>query len=669
MRHDLKPGKMFAVLTAALALLGAVATVHAQEDLTMLEDRVEGPYALAATLHVTDPQALNLLVVLDYQDADNTYAVRLTPMGTSIQRIVAGKSVAIGYGRAYGSMEPDSDLELTVRRDGWRIEVILDREVLARAWDAQLAPGPVGYSVNGGEIADPMLQPIDKVYMTDDFMRTADAQSTWEPIQGTWRTQSLRVDEQSDRMEADKSANAFSFWGKGGETPAIACTGYWFWSNYAVGAAVRPAGTDPLGLVAYFQDPANYILARWTSALAETEDADRLQLVAVIDGQTSVLAETRGGHLPGQWYRLDLRVCDGLMQCFVDDEPRLSASADLFGQGQPGLYCEGAAGTFFDSVSIKTWEVLAEDFERSIPGKWVTPAGNWSLTSGHMRGAGASNAVALSGRAEWARYSHSVDLRADGKVGIGLAAAARDGRYFALRIGPRGCGLDYEGNAQIVRVEGRQVTVLASAPAHIAAHTWHRARLVVDEGLLTGYLDGKRVLDAFDADATSGLVGLYVDGSGAGEFDNVYVTMLPPRRIARVTKEFTEGDQHPEMAEWASTRAPWLKPEEDGGTWWTKGDYFGDKAIVFEIPGVGRSTGEVRLRLDTAPEEPEAGLTLVVAAQQGSKSLSLVLQRAGETVAETSVEVTADPCPVRFERRGTWAVVIVEGNVVLSEKI
>ncbi len=659
-----------AAFTTALIIFSAVATVYAQDELTMLEDTVEGPYALAGTLHVTDPQALSLLVAIDHQDADNTYAVRLTPGATTIERIAGGNAVAIGRGRAHGPFEADSDLELTVRRDGWRIEVIVDREVLARAWDSILPAGAVGYQVAGGEIVEPMLQPIGGVYMTDPFERLPNlpVQGTWEDVQGTWKLQSLRMDEQSDRMEADKSANAFSYLGRSADGPGITCTGYWFWNDYSIAAAVRPIETDTLGLVAYFQNPENYIAARWTSALSEAEDADRLQLVAVVGGRQSVLAEGRGGHIPGQWYRLELRVCDGLVQVFVDDEPRLAARADLFGQGQPGLYCEGSAGTSFDSVVIEDWQVLADDFEQSSPGRWVVQNGTWRVDGGKMRGAGAG-AVAFTGRREWGRYAHAADLAVDGRAGVGLVACGVEGRYFALRIGGRGSGVPYEGQAQLVRVEGGQATVLASTPAAVDFSAPHRARLVVDEGLLTGYLDDKRILDAFDVDATGGLIGLYADGGGAGVFDNVYLTMLPPRRIARVAKEFAESDEHPEMVEWASTRAPWIKPEDDGGTWWTKGDYYGDKSIVFDIPRVGQVTGEVRLRLDTEPDDPQAGLTLVIAAQQGSKTLELTLLHGEEQVGQTTYEVASEPCPVRFERRGTWAVVVIDGSVVFNEKL
>jgi hypothetical protein len=190
----------------------------------------------------------------------------------------------------------------------------------------------------------------------------------------------------------------------------------------------------------------------------------------------------------------------------------------------------------------------------------------------------------------------------------------------------------------------------------------------VDEGLITGYLDGKRVLDAYHPGAVSGRIGLLADGNGSARFDNVYLAMLPERRIARVTKEFTEDEEHFEMVEWASTRAPWLKPAEDGGTWWTKGDYFGDTTIAFEVPDVEGAEGALRLTLEAAPDSEGSGLTLVLATAKGSKSLTATLLAGGEQLGEETVEVANDPCPVRFERKGTWVVATIDGTVIFSVK-
>ncbi|MFW5867626.1 MAG: hypothetical protein ACOCX2_07400, partial [Armatimonadota bacterium] len=195
-------GGTFAVTAAALVILSAAAVARtpafAQDAPTMLEDTAEAPYALVSTLHVTDPQAFEVQIVLEHQDADNTYAITCTPAATTVERIEGGTAARIGTARPLGAVEAETDLELTVRRDNWRIVFILGREVLAQAWDTTFAGGGVGYAVTGGEMVDPMVQPLGRVYMTDDFMREGEEASRWEAVTGNWQTQSLRVDEQSD---------------------------------------------------------------------------------------------------------------------------------------------------------------------------------------------------------------------------------------------------------------------------------------------------------------------------------------------------------------------------------------------------------------------------------------------------------------------------------------
>jgi hypothetical protein len=144
--------------------------------------------------------------------------------------------------------------------------------------------------------------------------------------------------------------------------------------------------------------------------------------------------------------------------------------------------------------------------------------------------------------------------------------------------------------------------------------------------------------------------------------------MIPEKRIARVTKEFTEGDEHFEMVEWASTRAPWLEPGEEGGTWWTKGQYFGDKTIVFEIQKVKAAEGSLRLTLDAAPEKPSSGITMVITTAKDDANITATLLAGEEQLGEETVEVQGDPCPVRFERKGTWVVATIDGNVVFNVK-
>ena len=57
-------GQLLTAIMAAtaLAVVGAVAPVCAQGEPTMLDETAEAPYALAATLHVAEPDALRFQV-------------------------------------------------------------------------------------------------------------------------------------------------------------------------------------------------------------------------------------------------------------------------------------------------------------------------------------------------------------------------------------------------------------------------------------------------------------------------------------------------------------------------------------------------------------------------------------------------------------------------------
>jgi hypothetical protein len=58
----------------------------------------------------------------------------------------------------------------------------------------------------------------------------------------------------------------------------------------------------------------------------------------------------------------------------------------------------------------------------------------------------------------------------------------------------------------------------------------------------------------------------------------------------------------------------------------------------------------------------------VLSTVKDSKTLTATLLAASEQLGEQAVEVTSDPVPVRFERKGTWVVASIDGNVVFNVK-
>ncbi len=641
-----------------LALLGWAVAGQAA-TIQFLEDPGEGDFNLAGTLQVTDAKCEARIVFNWQEQSQEHYLLVVRPTEAKLVFVSGGKVTPLGNPAAI-KLEPGQSIPFTLQRRDWRLALVWDGQVLLRGYDSRLVDGQIGTSAEGAEWEDLLVQPVGDIVVFDDFVREEGAQSVWEPQCGEWEMRTLRDDEQAAREEPEKSANAFSYDGKG-DPKAITVAGQWFWDRYALEAAVKPLGDTVAGLVFYYQDELNYLALRCTGRNSAREDANRLQLIAVRNGETTVLAEKPGGLLAGQWYKLRVEVCDDRVVGLVDGEVRLAATTPLFGQGQVGLYAEGTDGVFYDDVACDLWEALAEDFGTPVPGKWTTGEG-WVQKNGTLFTTAAQPSQALL-KGRWRAYACSTDAESQGG-GTGLVFAYQGLQdYCLLRWAPAGAACGFAGKAQLVRVSEQGETVLAEQPAP-AGVTKVRLRATVNEDLVTGSVGDKAQLLAVAPGVIGGGIGLY--GQAKGVFDNLNLQLIPPRRGSHVTKEFTESDEHPEMSEWASTRALWVQPDKGEKVWWTKGDYFGNTSLTFTVPKVGTKTGIVTAILAGEPEQGEqAGLLLKLSTTTGARKVGLVVSDGEQELASAEVEVEAD-AKVDFSRESRLLVVKVNDEVALT---
>ncbi|MEN6644372.1 MAG: hypothetical protein ABFE08_18180 [Armatimonadia bacterium] len=645
----------FAVCLGIIVACGFSTTASQAAGLAFLEDPGEGDFNANGSLTVKSAKSLDLELAFNYQqDTKKHYLLTVSGGLARIQVISGGKARPLGNAVKV-SLKDGSTVPFTLQRRQWRMSLVWDNLVVLRAYDPYLQDGLVGSRVSGGTLADFQVQPVGDMEMGDDFVREEGAQSVWQPVVGVWEARTLRDDQQAGREEADKSANAFSYFGSGDR--AISIAGNWFWDRYMVESAIRPMGQGAIGLVFYYQNDKNYLLLRWRRLPDEALNA--LQLVAVRDGQEKVLGERAGAYLPGQWYKLRAQVCDGVVQCSVDDELLLQVETPLFGQGQTGLYVEGKAGAFFDDVASAEWELFRENFAQVTPGKWVDGTG-WTQKTGVMTYGGAERALCVAGQ-NWERYTCAVDSTSTGG-GTGLAFAYNGPKGFCvLRWAPAGSKAAYRGKVQLAQMTDKGLAVLAEKALPGSAQK-HQLRVSVEDGLLTGLVDDTIRLQALSAGVTGGAIALYADGPS--QFDNVRLSLVPLRKGSHITKEFAIIDKHPEMAGWASTKAPWTPTAEDQNAFWTKGDYFGETSVIFVIPAVGSKTGSCRATIGGAPGD-KSGLTLTVSAEEKSKKLKLALTAADQPVkvAETEVEGDAN---ILFSRESGLVVVRVNEQPVLT---
>ncbi len=657
---------LITLLVACAAALCISAHIAVAGEVAFLEDEASGDFNVVGELRFSSLAKLNARVVINYQeDSGDHYAVAFAGGKAKFFRVMGATTTHIG---SIGALTPPragaETAAFTVQRRDWRMALVWDGRVIARAYDSLLHDGKAGtVAAGGGSFEELMIQPVGDIFVADDFVREEGGLSAWEVASGKWQQRTLREDDQAGRQDADKSANAFSYLGKRkDDKPAIAVTGYWFWDIYSMQAAIKPADHEAIGLVIYFQDADNYIVIRWLGR--EHPAGGSLQVVAVRNGESEVVAESKGGFRADQWYCLRCAVSAGVIHVWVDDELRLATRTDAFGQGQVGLYCESNKGAFFDDVVCGPWELFAENFTEEVPGKWQTLEGGWQHTNGSLRPTSNTPALVVTGRRAWEHYEYSITIQPAESGGCGLVVGYQDSNnYCLLRWAQK--GTPYAGKAQVVRVREGEEKVLAEAPVSIPAKSWYRAEARLTDGLIALAVAGRPQVEAFSPGLTAGAVGVFATAAAGTQFDNALLQIIPPKQTSRITQEFADVSKHPEMAEWASTQAPWVKPDV-GSTWWTKGDYFGEHALVFTIPNVGAKSGNIKLLVGASDPGDKDACNLVVALTSGSKEIALALRAGDQLLAEAKAQVEGPKAKLSFERRGHWLVVLLNDDCVLQ---
>jgi hypothetical protein len=653
--------------------------------LEMLPDVADGDWVFFGKLTPDDPGALRLTLALLYDaKSGDHYELRLTGKEAQFYLVRGGKTQSLGSAGAPGDLLKAGQMtEVSVRRDGWTLSLLLGGRLVCWAQDSAIKTGGVGYALGAGKLADPLLQFLGDMGFSDDFMRASGERSLWQPVAGQWQEESLRIDPQASTMQETKSANAFSYLGKAAQGRALTVAGYWFWSNYRLSASVRPLGGGACGLLAYYRDPDNYLALRWTPRNSPAPDGNRLQIIQRVAGQDRVLADTPGGFRAEQWYKLGLTLADGWVHAYLDDEERLSARNAVFRQGQCGLLEEGAAGVNFDDVSLSPWGFFADDFTGGerwdvVSGKWDRGDGRYTATAGGLL---------IGPPCAWSHYAISADAHVE-KGAAGVVFGYVDAKnYWLVRYSLAG------GNprVELVQVDDGQEKLVASSPTGRLPGLALSVGAEVDDNLLTAQLGDDRLFRALLPAPPAGRLGLYASTGGTW-FSFTEAQRIDPPPPAHVTKEFLDDKEHWEMAQWSTRRSPWIIPpalqvEREGNmilrdfttpaefgnnVWWTKGDYYGDKTVSFKIPSFGVMTGTARVILDSRPGEngaPVGGYTLALSAKAGSQDLGLALTAGDKPLGGVTVKVEGDECKVDYSRSGPYLQVRVNDKLVLQATV
>ena len=320
--------------------------------------------------------------VFGWKDARNFALLRVTPTQIELWNVSEGSARKLGQ-------SANGPGELGLQIQGERARVL---RAGALQIEANLKPFGEGFGVatQGGYRWDASdVQPTEPVVFRDDFMRAqgpddAEVPSQWQ-VRGDWKTSGAL----GPKSDAALNPNPFVFRASGvagnalaaGE--AVARAGHWFWSDYAVTAAVRatPANPDaPLVAVLEAFGPDNGIRGEidFQANVARLKQGDKvLAQSAPFDTQA------------GQWHRVRLEPGPGAARLLVDGIERVRASNVKIAQGGVALRARVGGANFvdFDDVRVgplddkKGWGEgsLPERFQKDrLMKNWASAASAWT---------------------------------------------------------------------------------------------------------------------------------------------------------------------------------------------------------------------------------------------------------------------------------------------------
>ena len=279
--------------------------------------------------------------------------VAITTQSIVIESVKRGRTATCGS--IASGVKRGAPYQLTLQRRGDLLGLLRNDNLIFRCQ----VPRPVGAKAlvaadRGWRVDDARIQRLEPVAFSDDFMRTAENQNgDWTIQSGNWGLQSAwDKDPHGNGNRFNNiiyAQNPFSWLGKG---QGICTTGKPFWEDYTFTTAIQPGTDGAVGVLVNMSDARNGLLVRWTPGNDASPTGNRLAIFRYLDGTRKLLAETPGGYIPGQWYRLSvISSLDGV-HVQIDGQERLAAKNLLPWRGGIGLYTEGDNGTVFNNVTV-----------------------------------------------------------------------------------------------------------------------------------------------------------------------------------------------------------------------------------------------------------------------------------------------------------------------------
>jgi hypothetical protein len=652
--------------TSILVLLALAPSIPAvPQSLALLDDVAQGEYDVSFDLPPPAqwPADAEVRIAFDYRSADSHHLAVLRSDGARFEKTAGAQTGRLGPVGPWPS--PGRPLAVTVKRRSWTMEVLADGRVVARACDGEPYGGRVGVSASGVTLGadDLLLQPVEPVRFSDDFMREPGEEGSWHTDLGEWAYVGLAGGK--GQLRPDLSANPFSM-RCGADGSGLVTAGDWFWDSYraqVAGKATTEGGA--IGLAFYVQDPRDYYL--FCVGARQGAEASQ-QLLKIVDGQATVLDSVKGGYDKDAWSRLEVGVSNGLIECALDGQLLLSAYDSTFGQGKLGLWAEKAGAAWFDDVEVTSWWAFVDPLTAPELGSWLQLGGQWSPQDGALTGTGSFERPAgvLLGAPGWQDYQVAVDVTAPDSQGVGLyACGTGPDDWYLFRWA--------DGTWQLLSMQKGHLTPMAIVPGDLSRDGPQRVWISAVRGRLQCGVNAECLIDAADLTHRGGRVGLRAEGGRGARFSQLVVRGIsepPSYQPPRVTPQFTKEDT---MADWARRGSDWpLDPKV--GVRWFRLPFFED--LSFRIPATRllAAGGPFRVVMGTvvpesisrgAPQATPDGLTVEVAASPGGGA-SVTCREGNQAIAQGQFPGTAAEQALRIDKSGLTTRVWIGEEPVLA---
>lgn len=532
-------------------------------------------------------------------------------------------------------------------------ELVLSQSVLA------MQPGHVGYLIleKATSVDSVSLQPVEEIYFADDFMRSEGEGSDWQAISGEWRVQA------SDNPL--RSANAFTYFARarGKSKEAISVVGYPFWSNYSIQASLRCMDASSVGLILCWANQQNYYLFRWTGSDGRTPG--RRELLECRNGKFTVLFNATGGFIPGQWYEVRAEVALNVMRVYIDGHKVCEVRNGSLHRGMAGLYTTSAVGAHFDDVLIRDAGEFTISFQdQAFDGIVRQVTGSWRFVNLQRFGRVCEVETSSDAKALIGGNISNCAVKVQASIANGVEDGASIGiclnyhdemTYYLVRL-----VFGKETAIELVRYNSDGEKLLAHAPVKLDLTKPFVLSALSDGGLLTVYINGERVAQAFDASVTSGAIGLYASSCKARFYSLCICTDSHRLNQFNIAHEVFAHEYS--MGNWAAAQSDWIEREGEVesrrvSVLWHRADFWGDLEVRAKV---NLDLGMAMFILSSPQLDANLGYRLELV-----KGFARLF-RNNKLVSECKHDSLSSPTHVRIRRIGKFVIAYMDNTPVLA---